>query len=191
MDSELRSVIYRYSVVGIVLAGSVTWAVAYTTARTDEAARNNATAAQARAAAAPQTGADTESRRAPALSSLVVNRDGVERVACEPACRLEEYCDLRDLSSCLQSSCEGDLRKPASSDLAFARSETCAAAAAAPCEEACRKKGECAANHADDTRCTTACLGLVHENPARVFRESRCVLESRCSDLPLCLHIDR
>lgn len=207
MDPELRSVLRRYLLVGIVLAASVAWAVIYTTMKTSAPATSPApaqngapatteaaTAAKATAEATDEAARQPEKRaerKAPSLGALLVSKDGAQRVACEPACRLEEYCDLRDAASCLQTSCDGDVRKLSTSDFPFARAETCAAAAAAPCAEACWKKGECAGDHGDDTRCTNACLTLVTQRPAETFRESRCLIESRCTELPLCIHVER
>lgn len=201
MDPELRSVLSRYSVVGIVLAASVIWAARYTTeaiaaqggTSVDALAPQppptltgsaNAPASPSDAQAAAGQGADPP--RAPSLAALLVTRDGTTRVDCAAACRLEAYCDLRDVPTCTAASCDGDLRRALASDLIFARADTCVQAAAAPCEESCARRGVCANNHTDNARCTDACLKQASRDPPRAYREARCVLETGCADLGRC-----
>jgi hypothetical protein len=199
VDPELRSVILRYSVVGLVLAGAVIWAVTYTTAKTGVAKENGAPilldeqkgeSARQRETVTPE--AKTASPElAPSISSLLVEKNGARRVACEPACRLEAYCGLRSVEQCLKTSCDGDVRKLSNSDFTFAQAEDCAAAAEAPCEEACWRRGECTGDHVDDKRCTASCKALVKQRPAETFVESRCILESACADLAACAEVTR
>ncbi len=117
---------------------------------------------------------------------MVVERFGARRVSCAGACDREAECGFRTYADCTMASCEGDVRKLASSDFRLAEADTCAAAAAAPCEEACWKRGECTGDHAGDRRCTKACATLVQQEPVETYRESRCVLEQACADLPVC-----
>lgn len=200
MDPELRSVIVRYTWVAVVLAGSVVWAALYTTDRiraqggtsVDDLAPATAPGLGINApssAAAPTPGspaAPGEEPKAPSLASLLVTREGATRVACGPACRLEAYCGLRDAATCARSSCDGDLRRPHASDLTFARADTCVQAAAAPCEEACARRGTCSGSHGDDLRCIDACLKRADDEPARAYVSARCMLESACGDMGRC-----
>jgi hypothetical protein len=205
VDPELRSVLKRYTFVAIVLAAAVVWTVVYTTDTAlrapppevpappmppapgeTEADEIFAKPDPSMQRGAPPPPAPSAEAKAPSLSSLLVTKDGARRIACGPACRLEAYCKLRDIDVCLSNSCDGDVRKLSRSDFELASASDCAQAAAAPCEEACWRKGECAGDHADDLRCTNACLTLVRQRPMAVFSESRCILESSCADLPLC-----
>jgi len=171
MDPELRSVMVRYSIVGLVLAGSTIWTVAYVQDITHE----NGAPIVLGSDAGPQQ-APPPREKAPALTEMFV--DG--RVACAAACRLEAYCGLRAVDDCLRSSCDGNVRKPnVAGDTAFAKADDCKAAAAAPCEDACRRLGECHKDHGDDDKCTVQCK----ENPD--YRKERCVLEADSCDVAL------
>lgn len=126
------------------------------------------------------------SEEAGAPPSIVVERLGARRASCAGVCALEESCGFRSLADCRTQSCEGELRKLSSADFALAAAADCAGAAATPCEEACWKRGECTGHHQADRQCTKACKRLVRQLPAETYRESRCVLERPCDELPLC-----
>lgn len=126
--------------------------------------------------------ADRQGKPAP----IIVERLGARRVSCAAACALEEQCGFRAASECTANSCEGDLRKLSRSDFALEGMADCAALAESPCEEACWKRGECTGAHEADAQCTAACRTLVKQAPRESYRESRCVIERSCVDLPLC-----
>ncbi|OGQ14176.1 MAG: hypothetical protein A2138_27930 [Deltaproteobacteria bacterium RBG_16_71_12] len=117
---------------------------------------------------------------------IVVERYGARRASCAGVCDLEARCGLRTFADCTAQSCEGEVRKLSNADFTLAGAADCASAAAAPCEEACWKRGECTGHHQADQQCTKACKRLVEQLPAETYRESRCVLERPCEELPLC-----
>jgi hypothetical protein len=178
MDPELRSVMVRYSIVGVVLAGSVIWTVAYVKDVTHENGAPIVLGADAgperpfaeKGPVAPSVD------KAPSLSEMFIG----DRVACGPACRLEAYCGLRAVDDCLRTSCDGNVRKPAvAGDAAFAKADDCRAAAAAPCADACARLGACHKDHGDDEKCALQCK----DNPD--YRKERCVLEADTCDAAL------
>jgi len=120
--------------------------------------------------------------------TLIVQRNGVRRVACDRACALEEQCGFRDLDACRAASCDDDVRRPSRMDycLALDSSVTCLDAATCSCNESCWKRGECAGDHDHDAECERTCLTLVkHEGISR-YRENRCVLERSCAEIATC-----
>ncbi len=175
LDPELVSVLKRYTVVGVVLAGAVIWTVLYVQ---DDAHANGAPIVLG-ADAGPTDTPDAPPDKAPSLKEMFVG----DRVACEPACRLEAYCSLRSVDDCLRTSCDGALRIAVPSDTVFARADDCAAAAAAPCADACARRATCSETAAavDQARCVAACK----EKPD--YRLSRCVIEATtCDDVSRC-----
>ncbi|MBI1944874.1 MAG: hypothetical protein HYS27_04215 [Deltaproteobacteria bacterium] len=160
----------------ITVAPAAEEALAKVAAKDDDAPRAEKKAL-AEAAPPPEAGAPPP---------IVVERFGARRASCAGVCALEESCGFRSQAECRAASCEGDLRKLSSADFALAAAADCAAAAATPCEEACWKKGECTGHHQADRQCTKACKRLVRQLPAESYRESRCVLERPCAELPLC-----
>lgn len=117
---------------------------------------------------------------------MIVEKLGARRVSCAAACALEARCGLRTLEECTRQSCEGEVRKALRSDFDMAALKDCGALAENPCEEACWRRGECTGDHEGDRACTAACRTLVKQAPRQTYRESRCVLERPCADLPLC-----
>jgi len=181
VDSELRSVIYRYSVVAVVLLGALIWTVVYTD---DKNIRKNVAPLVMDAGVADTSA--TGPTKAPSLTAMFVQKDGVEHVSCVAACRLEAYCELRTVDACLKASCIGDLRIGSTSDAIFARSEECPAAAVAPCEEACARQTSCDAAKNTDT-CVTACRSKAQGAPATGYQNARCAIESKtCDDVKRC-----
>lgn len=123
---------------------------------------------------------------AEAAPPIIVERFGARRASCAGVCDLEARCGLRTFADCTAQSCEGDVRKLSNADFALEQAADCASAAATPCEEACWKRGECTGHHDQDRRCTKACKRLVRQLPEETYRESRCVIERSCDELPLC-----
>lgn len=117
---------------------------------------------------------------------IIVERFGARRASCAGVCDLEARCGLRTFADCTAQSCEGDVRKLSNADFALEQAADCASAAATPCEEACWKRGECTGHHDQDRRCTKTCKRLVRQLPEETYRESRCVIERPCEELPLC-----
>lgn len=178
MDLELRSVIVRYSFVGLVLASAAVWTVIYAS----DVKRPNGAPVIIGTDAGPVDAVPSE--KAPALSEMFVEVDGERRVACAAACRLENYCGLRSVDDCLRSSCAADrrdARRPSTSDPAFARADDCNAAAAAVCAEACDRTGNCKHDHRGDQACAESCL----KAPQPRYRENRCVIEADTCDAAL------
>lgn len=205
MNRELRSLVIRYLLMSLVLAAaavvaghcatrpkqSSAEAAPATTPVKDEAQPSQEPAAKENAQ--PDGGVKTRSAvesQASRQEELVVERDGVSRVACKPMCRIEAQCGLRDEASCVKASCDGDVRVLSTSDFEIVRAGDCAQAALAPCNEACWRRGECSKDHGDDARCTDACLTLTRQQPVASYRESRCVLETPCAELALCGAVD-
>ena len=201
MDPELKSVLRRYSIVALVLGGTVVWTVWYVR---DNAHENVAPAVvattpqepptpESELQAQPRSEEHEKKKLAPSIDSLIVREaSGARHVACAPACRFEEYCELRAVDECMKTSCDGANRVLSRSDFELVQADDCAVAAAAPCEEACWKKGECAGDHTTDKQCTDACKAMVKQLPAATFRESRCVIETKqCADLATCSRRDR
>lgn len=120
--------------------------------------------------------------------TLVVTRNGARRIACSKTCALENECGFRDSATCVQDSCDGDVRKVSRMDycLALDDSVTCLDAARCSCNESCWKRGECAKNHSGDADCERACITLVQQDGVARYRENRCVLEHACSDIAAC-----
>lgn len=182
MDPELWDVIKRYTIVGIVLTGALVWAVSVTPIGGGKA--NNA----------PALEASTATPDLPVLldagvvdGKLVVVRHGLRRISCEVACDLEASCELRAKDACVNESCEGEVRKLNRSDFHLENAATCAEIVVTPCEEACWRKGECNGRHDGDAACTAACTSLMSSQPARTWRQARCVLEVKgCGDVAAC-----
>jgi hypothetical protein len=195
MDPELRSVIVRYLVVGLAMIAALVAANVWLNKPSAPAPPPPVPSAAApespkaeRAEPARPAAADGESKEGVSSKRVdpIVTYQGGTRVSCPAACEREAACGLRDLSACLERSCDGPVRKLSTSDFELVRSGNCAAVALSPCSEACWKKGECSKDHSGDSACTAACRSLVKQLPAETFREQRCVLESACADLPLC-----
>ena len=144
------------------------------------AEKKAATLEEARPSEAPEAGARAEA------PPLIVERFGARRASCAGFCDLEATCGFRSFADCTAQSCEGDLRKLSASDFRVAEQATCAAAALAPCEEACWKRGECEGEHRGDQQCKASCWTLVEQLPVATYRENRCIIESPCDELPLC-----
>jgi hypothetical protein len=134
---------------------------------------------------APQE-ATPKSREGSVAQPLVVHDGAVKRISCETACFIEEQCGFREKGPCRAASCEGDFRKLNHSDFKMGQADECSVLALIPCEEACWRRGECAGDHRGDEQCTAACITLARQLPLETFRESRCVIESACAELPLC-----
>ncbi len=136
----------------------------------------------------PSAGAKEAGPPSTAPRSPWLMKSGVKRVACGFACDLEERCTLRDAGTCVERSCEAerDVRKPTTMDYCLAEADSCLDAVACSCAEACWKRGECAGDHDHDDECARSCQVLARQDPGRVYRENRCLLENRCDAIAVC-----
>lgn len=134
--------------------------------------------------ASEPSAADERKRPAPPLRK----KSGVTRVGCDWACEREAECNLRDAEACASSSCEPDrdVRIPTTMDYCFVDADACIDVVACSCAESCWKRGECARDHGGDDDCARSCRVLAGQEPARLYRDNRCVLEHRCGDIAVC-----
>jgi hypothetical protein len=181
VDVELQRAIMRYLFVGIVISAA---AIA-TVLVVQDAKHENGVPLVVGSDAGPLSSEEQRPQTAPSLKSMFVERDGKQRVACAPACRLEAYCGLRAASACLAKSCDRDARIDAAGDLDFARAEDCSQAALAPCPDACARRVACGA--VADPKCLELCRLRAQQLPGDGYRAARCVIEAKtCNDVAAC-----
>ena len=185
VDPELWDVIKRYTLVGVVLVGASIWTILYTTDLSQKA--NTAPSLEARTAPeALDAGPGVEANGTLDTARTVV-RHGLLRVRCDTACDLEAACGLRSKTTCVNESCDGDIRKLTKSDLVLTRVDAtrkdgCNELAASSCEEACWRQAECKDDHSGDDACTAACTTLMQSKPAETWLQARCILETKSCD---------
>ena len=183
MDSELQKVIVRYTIVGVVISAAAIFTV-YTY---QDQRHPNGVPDVVGSDAGPGGSAEERPTTAPSVKSMFVEKNGVERVVCKQACRLEAYCSLRDVDDCMAASCDPadrDVRVDVKSDAVFAKADDCAAAALAPCADACRRKEACGVV---DDKCVAVCKLRAQQLPGDGYRSARCVIEAKtCADVGGC-----
>jgi hypothetical protein len=190
VDPELWDVIKRYTLVGVVLVAASIWTVLYTTDLSQKA--NTAPALEARTAPEALDAGPAVEANGTLDTTRTVVRHGLLRVRCEAACDMEASCGLRAKATCINESCDGDIRKLNKSDLALTRIDAsgqghCEAIAATPCEEACWRQGECKDDHSGDDACTAACTSLMKTKATETWLQARCILETKsCDAVALC-----
>ena len=183
MDSELQKVIIRYTIVGIVISAAAILTVFLYQDRRHE----NGVPDVVGSDAGPGGSSEERPTTAPAVKSMFVEKNGVERVLCKQACRLEAYCSLRPVDDCMRTSCDPadpQLRIATKGDAAFAKADDCNTAAATQCDDACRRKASCGVV---DDKCVANCKLRAQQLPGDGYRSARCVIEAKtCSDLSGC-----
>jgi hypothetical protein len=109
---------------------------------------------------------------------------GVPNGTCETFCTLEAECGLRANEACVASSCDGEVRKPSTSDACIADAVDCAEVVLCTCAESCAKIETCTGS--TDPACVSTCETLSAQTPELKYVENRCVIESPCEDIAVC-----
>jgi hypothetical protein len=175
----------------VVLVAASIWTIIYTTDVSQKA--NTAPALEARTAPEALDAGPAVEANGTLDTARTVVRHGLLRVRCDPACDLEAACGLRAKATCVNESCDGDIRKLNKSDLALTRIElngdaaACASLAQTSCEEACWRQAECNDDHSSDDACTAACTSLMKTKTTETWLQARCILETKsCDAVALC-----
>jgi hypothetical protein len=109
---------------------------------------------------------------------------GATDATCESFCALEAECGLRDVDTCTASSCDGETRKPSSSDACIADAIDCGEVVLCTCGESCAKVETCTGSA--DPACVSTCETLSAQTPEQKYVENRCIIESPCDDIAVC-----